>query len=122
MIDESEVLNWGVKIGSQARVEEVKRDQLENLIASLEVVGENNALLFTAVFAKRQASRGVLGEITARRVGEAMKYLHEKKAGRKEARKMLGFAKWVYEAVGSTLQKPLADLVDLVEVITTERM
>lgn len=128
MITETELLNWGIKIGFQAKKDDVKVHQLENLIESLEGVEENNALLFTAAFAKRQASRkeegrSLLGKNTARTVIDAMKYLHEHGAGRNEARKVLGFAKWVFEALeGADLpsQEP-TNLEEFVRIISTKR-
>lgn len=124
MITESELLNWGIKIGFQARKDKVGAKQLENLVASLESVEESNALLFTAVFAKRQASRKegdkpLLSRDVARIVVDAMKYLHDRDAKRNEARKMLCFAKLVFEALEDMElpESPPNNLKELVEIL-----
>jgi len=99
-ITEKELLDWGVRIGSQARLAGVEKHQLENLIASLDSVDDPRAcLLMTAVFAYRQASRDVIGPSTAVVIRSAMSELYNKSdKPREAARKMLGFAKWVYES------------------------
>ncbi len=81
-----------------ARSENVRPAQLENLIASLDSVSGREALLVTAAFALRQANRLGTGRTTARLVANALMELYEKGGGKDEARKLLGFAKWVYEA------------------------
>ena len=96
-IDELELLNWGTKIGAAARSEKVRPTQLENLIASLDSVSGREALLATAIFALRQAQR-LGGHRTADLVSRALVDLYERGAGKDHARKMLGFAKWIYEA------------------------
>jgi hypothetical protein len=104
-IDELELLDWGTKIGVAARGENVRPAQLENLIASLDTVSGREALLATAGFALRQAGRrekrgeeGLIGRRTADLVSRALVNLYERGAGKDHARKMLGFAKWIYEA------------------------
>jgi len=97
-IDEKLLLDWGARIGAAARGEGVRPAQLENLIASLDAVQGREALLATAAFSLRQAQRLGTGRTTARLVSQALLELYEKGGGKDEARKMLGFAKWVYEA------------------------
>jgi hypothetical protein len=97
-IDELELLNWGTQIGVAARRENVRPAQLENLIASLDSVSGREALLATAIFALRQAQRLGVGRTTANLVSQALVGLYERGAGKDHARKMLGFAKWIYEA------------------------
>ena len=100
-IDEKILLDWGARIGAAARSEGVRVSQLENLIASLESFSEDKvSLLGTAAFALRQAERLRSGRKMAELVGKAMIELYEKRCGKNEARKILGFAKWVYEALG----------------------
>jgi len=98
-VEEKLLLDWGARIGAAARYEGIKSAQLENLIASLDVVQGKEALLVTAAYALRQAQRLGAGRMTARLVNQALLELYEKGCGKEEARKMLGFAKWVYEAV-----------------------
>lgn len=100
-IDELELLNWGTKIGIAALRDGVERAQLENLIASLDTVSGREALLATAAFALRQAQRGekgYIGRTTANYISRALLSLYEKGADKDHARKMLSFAKWIYEA------------------------
>jgi hypothetical protein len=98
MTDEKLILDWGARIGVSAQIEGVKASQLENLIVSLENFRGREALLATAAFAQRQAQRLAAGRATARLISQALLELYEKGAGKEEARKMLGFAKWVFEA------------------------
>ena len=100
-IDEKVLLDWGARIGAAAKSEGVKVSQLENLLASLDSFSDDKAsLLGTAAFALRQAERLRSGRKMAKLVGKAMIELCEKGCGKNEARKILGFAKWVYEALG----------------------
>jgi hypothetical protein len=107
-IDEYSLLEWGARIGAAARSDrDVERAQMENLIASLDAVEGREALLVVAAYAQRQAQRlkkdkkersGRAMARMARLVTQAMLDLYERGGGKKEARVMLGFAKWVYEA------------------------
>jgi hypothetical protein len=97
-VDESLLLDWGARIGAAARSENVRAAQIENLIASLDTIEGRQALLVTGAFALRQAQRLGSGRTMARLVLQAMLDLYEKGGGKEEARKALGFAKWVYEA------------------------
>jgi len=97
-IDETPLLNWGARIGAAARNENVKAAQMENLIASLDAIEGREALLATAAFALRQAQRLGTGQAMARLVVQAMLDLYERGGSKEEARRALGFAKWVYEA------------------------
>lgn len=98
-IDEKLLLDWGARIGAAARSENVRAAQLENLIASLDAIQGREALLATAAFALRQAQRLGIGRTMARLVNQALLEIYERGGGKEEARKMLGFAKWVYEAI-----------------------
>ena len=93
------LLNWGARIGAAAFLDGVKASQLENILATLDVFEGREALLLTALFAQRQAKRLRSGESMARVVRQAMLDLYEKNLSKKEAREMLGIAKWVYEAL-----------------------
>ena len=97
-VNEKLILDWGARIGVSALNEGVKASQLENLIASLDNFQGREALLATAAFALRQAQRLGTGRTTARLANQALLELYEKGGGKEEARKLLGFAKWVYEA------------------------
>jgi len=105
-VDEKLLLDWGARIGAAARSEGVRSAQLENLIASLDIVQGREALLVTAAYALRQAQRLGAGRTAARLVNQALLDLYEKGYGKEEARKMLGFAKWVYEAVSGFRGRP----------------
>ena len=104
-IDELELLDWGTRIGVAALRDGVERSQLENLIATLDSVSGREALLATAGFALRQARRrekggekGLIGRTTANFISQALYNLYVKGADKDHARKMLSFAKWIYEA------------------------
>jgi len=98
-IDETFILDWGAKIGAAARSENVKAAQMEALIASLDSLEGREALLATAAFAQRQSQRLGMGRDMARLVTQAMLDIYARGGGKEEARKVLGFAKWVYEAL-----------------------
>ncbi len=69
-----------------------------NVIASLDSVSGREALLATAAYALRQAQRGKLGRDTAELIKQALVDLYEKGADKEHAKKMLEFAKWIFEA------------------------
>ncbi|MEM3944704.1 MAG: hypothetical protein QXJ21_09795 [Thermofilum sp.] len=117
IVDEKLLLDWGARIGFAARQEGIRPSQLENLIASLDVVEGRVALLATAAFALRQAERLGTGRMTARIVNKAMLDLYEKNFGKEHARKMLGFAKWVYEALSSPVRELRPDQATLEELL-----
>jgi hypothetical protein len=107
--DEKLLLDWGARIGVAARRENVASSQLENLIASLNSVKGEEALLVASIFALRQAQRRErreereereqpIGPHTARLVTRALLELYQMKLGKEAAQRMLSFAKWVYEA------------------------
>jgi len=94
------LLDYAARIGCLAKVENVPQSQLEQIIASLENSEDTRyALLICATFAKRQANRLGKGWNMASAIVEAMKTLYEKNAGKEEARKVLGLAKWVRESL-----------------------
>ena len=96
---EKEILDLAVRIGVEAKRDNLPPTQLEHLISSLESVEDDrNSLLVCAVFAHRQANRLGKGYRTARVVAEAMRRLYELNRGREDARKLLGLAKWVFES------------------------
>ncbi len=117
-MDEASLLDWGSRIGVAALNDEKKvrsevdvlnderrgdkkvdlKSQLENLKASLDSVTGREALLATAAYAIRQAQRLKKGYNMANLVKRALIELYEKGADKEHARKMLDFAKWVYEA------------------------
>jgi hypothetical protein len=111
-IDELELLDWGTRIGVAGRCEriiigegprrrqkEMSKSQFENLITLLDATTGREALLATAAYALRQAQRQEIGRITAMLIKQALMDLYEKGIDKKFVRKMLDFAKWVYEAI-----------------------
>ncbi len=99
MQTEELLLNWGARIGAAAYSDGVKASQLENILAILDVIEAKEALLLTALFAYRQARRLGTGNTMARMIQQAMLDLYEKNLTKKEAKEVLGIAKWVYEAL-----------------------
>ena len=101
-VDERKLLDWGARIGVQAKKEGVRRAQFEGILASLELSkDEKNSLLLTAAYAHRQAQR-LRGRETARLINRALAEILRYGGGKSEARKVLGVAKWVYETVESS--------------------
>ena len=99
-IDENFLLNWGTKIGVQAKIDGIRPSQIEGILSSLELISDDKAsLLLTVVFALRQAERLRTGRQTARLINEALNEVYERKGNREDARKLLGVAKWVYESL-----------------------
>lgn len=122
--DEKFLLDWGTRIGAAARSENIRPAQLENLIASLDSFPGRESLLVVATFALRQAERLGTGRNTARLVSRAMLELYEMGAGKDDARKTLGFAKWVYEALTRGVRGNLEQLTleQLLKHIVGERI
>ncbi|MEM4455081.1 MAG: hypothetical protein QXT28_10245 [Thermofilaceae archaeon] len=116
-VEEKLLLDWGARVGLAARIDGVRSAQLENLIASLDAVEGRVALLATAAFALRQAERLGTGRTMARIINQAMLDLYEKNANKEDARKMLGFAKWVYEAMSSPPRGLRPEQVTLEELL-----
>lgn len=106
-IDEKLLLDWGARIGLAAKLDNVNKAQLENLVASLDSIEGREGLLVAAAFALRQAERLGTGRTMARIVNQAMLDLYERGAGKEEARRVLGFAKWVYEALAARMPRGL---------------
>jgi len=77
----------------------MSKSQFENLITLLDATTGREALLVTAAYALRQAQRQEIGRITAMLIKQALMDLYEKGIDKKFVRKMLDFAKWVYEAI-----------------------
>lgn len=106
-LDEKYILDIAAKIGVQAKLERIAKAWLENIIASLELTeDEKNSLLVTAAFAHRQAAR-LRGGRTARLISEAMRKLYSANCGKREARKLLGLSKWVFEATENVRLPPI---------------
>ena len=104
MSQDIDILNWGVRIGIQAKLDGFPRAQIEKLLEALELSTDPEASVYlVSVFAFRQASRLGRGDRTARLISQAISSLKSSTkaaAGLKEAtRRTLGVAKWVYEAV-----------------------
>jgi hypothetical protein len=93
-------MNWAARIGSQLKIENVEKSQIEQLIGSAELAGvETYAPLITATYAFRQAARGYLRDGSARLIAQAMEWLYKNNKGKTEVRRLIGLAKWVYECV-----------------------
>lgn len=94
------LLDYATKIGVQARYDRVEKAQIENLLASLEMVEDSQiSPLVTAAYAHRQAARLKRGYRTAKLINEAMDWLYRQNLGREEARRLLGMAKWIFESL-----------------------
>ena len=99
-IDENFLLNWGTKIGVQAKIDGIRPSQIEGILSSLELISDDKAsLLLTVVFALRQAERLRTGRQTAHLINEALSEVYKRNGNREDARKLLGVAKWVYESL-----------------------
>jgi hypothetical protein len=118
------LLNWGARIGAAAFVDGVKASQVENIIVALDAIEGREALLLTALFAQRQARRLKKGDNMARLVRQAMLELYDKNLSKEEAKKVLGIAKWVFEALqgsGVSLRRDQLDKLTLKELLTMLR-
>lgn len=94
----------GVRLGVRFRVDGVESAQVNKLLELLNAErDERLALVLVSLFSYRQASRsrGYMKITTAREISNAMgEILASKKSElRAEARRVLGVAKWVYEAL-----------------------
>lgn len=99
MIDERRMLDLAARIGVQAKFEGIAKAQFEGILASLDSIEDPSAsLLVTAAFAHRQASR-LRGRETAKLINASLAELHRAGGRKEDARRLLGLAKWVYEAV-----------------------
>lgn len=114
------LLNWGARIGAVAFVDRVKASQIENIIASLDMVEGREALLLTALFAQRQAKRLRRSKNMARLIRQAMLELYDKNLSKEEAREVLRIAKWVFEALqesGVPLRREQLDKLTLKDLL-----
>ena len=99
-VDENFLLNWGTRIGVQAKIDGMRSSQIEGILSSLELISdERSSLLLTAAFALRQAERLGRGRQTARLINEALSEVYRLGGGKEDGRKLLGVAKWVYESI-----------------------
>ncbi len=102
-VSEEQILDISARIGVQARCERLAKAQLENLLASLDLVEDPKAsLLVAAAYAHRQAARLGRGYVTARLVSNALNQIYKSGGKKENARKILGLAKWVFEAIENT--------------------
>ncbi|MEM2291997.1 MAG: hypothetical protein QXO15_07930 [Nitrososphaerota archaeon] len=98
-LTEEEILNLAARIAVQARIDYVKRSQIENLLTSVEIPSDQkNSPWVVALYAYRQAGRQEIGRGTADLIYEAMSRLSEAGGGKEDVRKLLGFVKWIYES------------------------
>ncbi|MEM0233144.1 MAG: hypothetical protein QXL22_03890 [Candidatus Nezhaarchaeales archaeon] len=94
----SEILDYAVRIGVQAKIENLAKTQIENLLSSLDFVNDPKlSLLVTSAYSYRQAARLGKGRITAGLVNELMGKIYRSEGNKEEARFALGLAKWIYE-------------------------
>lgn len=98
VLDYSTLLDYASKIGVQANLENIPKTQIENLLASIDLVEDPKlSLLLVSAYAHRQAARFGRGSNTARIVNEVMDKIYKSGEGKEKARFVLGLAKWVYE-------------------------
>ncbi|MEM2614272.1 MAG: hypothetical protein QXO15_08645 [Nitrososphaerota archaeon] len=94
----SEILDYAVRIGAQAKSEGLAKTQIENLLSSLDFINDPKlSLLVASAYSYRQASRLGRGRITAGLINELMSKIYKSEGNREEARFALGLAKWIYE-------------------------
>jgi len=92
----SEILDYAVRIGVQAKIENLAKTQIENLLSSLDFVNDPKlSLLVTSAYSYRQAVRMKKGRITAGLVNELMSKIYKSEGNREEARVALDLAKWI---------------------------
>lgn len=92
----------GVKLGVRWKVDGVQSTQINKLLELLNSESDERlALVLVSLFSHKQASRNIIRQSSAREISNAMQeILASKKSNLKaEARKVLGVAKWVYEAL-----------------------
>lgn len=105
---EPDILDLAARIGVQAKYEKMERSQIENILSSLDLIGdERKSLLVTALFAERQAERLKKGRNTAKLINESLSKLYASGKDRNHARQLLGLAKWVYEAIPEGKRLPI---------------
>jgi hypothetical protein len=114
-IDEKQLLEWGARIGAVARSECAPPFFFTHIIASLDAITGREALCFTGVAAARFAERYYCSQRTAKQVAQAMLGIYEGGGGKEEARRVLGFARWVYEALRRPV--PHAETVTILDVL-----
>ncbi|MEM2056718.1 MAG: hypothetical protein QXO76_00480 [Thermoproteota archaeon] len=97
-----DITELGVKLGVRFRVDGVQPSQINKLLELLNAESDERlALVLVSLFSHRQASRGYMKQSSAREVSNAMQevLVSRKSDLRSEARRVLGIAKWVYEAL-----------------------
>ncbi|MCS7098591.1 MAG: hypothetical protein NZ922_06405 [Candidatus Methanomethyliaceae archaeon] len=113
-LSEKDLLDYAVRIGVQAKLDGIKKSQLENILASLELFEDpKHSLLVTAVYSNRQASRLKRGFRTADIISDILNELYRNGYGREEARKILGLAKWTFESIENKEVKVNVDIKKL---------
>jgi hypothetical protein len=115
VLSERLVLDWGAKIGAVARSEFAPAFFFTHVIASLDEFSSRETVCFTAIAARRFAERYCCCYQTAEVVAQAMYDIYEKGGGKEDARRLLGFAKWVYEALRRPV--PRAESATLLDVL-----
>lgn len=121
---EAIILNYAAKIGIQAKLDNLRKNQIEQIIASLEnIEDEKLSLLVTASFAYRQANRLGTGSGTANQIAQAMQELYSRNYGRALARKTLGLAKWVFESVEQRrdIRRPVNNFQEYLNLLRQRR-
>ena len=97
-LEYSILLDYASRIGVQANQENIPKTQIENLLASIDLVEDPKlSLLIVSAYAHRQAARLGRGYNTARIVNEVMDKIYKSGEGKEKARFVLGLAKWIYE-------------------------
>lgn len=111
-MNEQEILNAGIRIGVALHSEEVSSAQVNKLLEILESEKEpKTAITLLAIYVQRQKARrrkgqreetekGYIGEASAREITRILlRLLNTNIENKDEVRKILGTAKWVYEAL-----------------------
>jgi len=106
IMNEQEILNLGAKIGHALHIDNVKLAQVNKLLEILESEKDpKTAITILILYAFRQKSRkpgeaSYIGPRAVQEISNAMLgLLNQNPKNKDEARKILGVAKWVYEAL-----------------------
>ncbi|MBC7091696.1 MAG: hypothetical protein H5T50_07315 [Nitrososphaeria archaeon] len=108
-----EFLDRASKIAVQAKLDGLTKSQIENLIASLYMTeDEKECLLFTLLFAHRQAARLERGYNFAKLINQTISEMYSKGGNREDASKLLGLVKWIFESI-EKVRLPYIDMKNM---------
>jgi len=114
-VNEQEILNLGAKIGLALHTDSVKPAQVNKLLEILESEKDvKTAIILLTIFVQRQKSRGYLRDRSAREITNAMlNLINSNPDSKDEARKILGIAKWIHEALEKHRGPVLGEVRDI---------